>query len=246
MRTDEEPIAYKWLKPNYRGVYGHGDYTDYLPKGARPGKWLPKVANPKLCERGYHIVKIADLCFHWGSVGSVLFEVETRGIVVPDTDKSACESIRLRKQVGVLTKDVLISFAVECAEHVLPIFEAESPDDDRPRKAIEAARSQNADAARAAGYAAGYAAFQLTYGNAADAASASAGYAADAASASAAAAARASDAGYAYAPADAAFAGYAAAAAGYASAAAGYAADAASASAAEREWQGKRLLELIS
>ena len=58
-----------------------------------------------------------------------------------------------------------IRFAVYCAKHVLPIYEAEHPDDDRPRKAIEAAeacvadntqknRDVCADAARAASWAA--------------------------------------------------------------------------------------------
>ncbi|MEK6236886.1 MAG: TIGR02996 domain-containing protein, partial [Planctomycetales bacterium] len=45
-------------------------------------------------------------------------------------------------------------FAADCAERVLPLFEAVYPDDDRPRKAIEAARGlgdpqQAADAAGA-------------------------------------------------------------------------------------------------
>jgi hypothetical protein len=35
----------------------------------------------------------------------------------------------------------LALWAADCAERVLPIFEAKYPDDDRPRKAIEAARA---------------------------------------------------------------------------------------------------------
>jgi hypothetical protein len=34
-----------------------------------------------------------------------------------------------------------VLFAADCAEQVLPIFESAYPTDDRPRKAIEAARS---------------------------------------------------------------------------------------------------------
>ena len=56
--------------------------------------------------------------------------------------------------------------AADFAEAVLPIFEREYPDDDRPRKAIQAARyfangkitDQERDAARAAAWAAGWAA----------------------------------------------------------------------------------------
>ncbi|GGR42114.1 hypothetical protein J2S40_001601 [Nocardioides luteus] len=36
---------------------------------------------------------------------------------------------------------LLASWAATCAEHVLPLFEAERPDDPRPREAIEAARA---------------------------------------------------------------------------------------------------------
>ena len=58
-----------------------------------------------------------------------------------------------------------IKFAVFCARDVLPLFEVEYPNDDRPRKAIEAAElcitantKANRSAAARAAYAAGYAA----------------------------------------------------------------------------------------
>jgi len=41
----------------------------------------------------------------------------------------------------ITDRDTLIALACDFAEHVLPIFEQEFPDDDRPRKAIEAARA---------------------------------------------------------------------------------------------------------
>jgi len=44
---------------------------------------------------------------------------------------------------GTLTDDdhrLLAVWAVECAEHVLPLFEAARPDDGRPRQALEVAR----------------------------------------------------------------------------------------------------------
>src|SRR3954469_14111478 len=36
---------------------------------------------------------------------------------------------------------LLALWAADCAEHVLPLFELERPDDARPRRAIEAARA---------------------------------------------------------------------------------------------------------
>ena len=142
--------TYKWLRPDHRGAYGHGDYTAHLPHGTRPGKWLPAVADPETCARGYHVVTASHLPEHWGKVGSVLYVAEARGEIVTDTDKLACEQIRLVSRVGTLTREIAVTFAADCAERVLPVYEAAYPDDDRPRKAIEAARAEDAAAARAA------------------------------------------------------------------------------------------------
>ena len=52
-------------------------------------------------------------------------------------------------------RQLSVDLAIFCAERVLPIFEAKYPNDDRPRKAIEAAKNGNAaDAAVYAAYAA--------------------------------------------------------------------------------------------
>jgi hypothetical protein len=65
-----------------------------------------------------------------------------------------------------LDHKALVLWATDCAEHVLPYFEAQFSDDNRPRKAIEAGRAwvrgelalsearAAAFAARAAGHAA--------------------------------------------------------------------------------------------
>jgi hypothetical protein len=70
-----------------------------------------------------------------------------------------------------LDKPSLVTFAADCAERVLPIFEKRYPNDSRPRKAVEAARTwvtcpspENraayaADAAYAAAAYAAYAAY---------------------------------------------------------------------------------------
>ena len=183
------PTYYKWLTPENRGVYGHGDYTAYLPHGKRPGKWLPAVKDPRPCVRGYHVVDIAHLPAHWGIPG-VLYEVEVRGKTVEDGDKTACAQIRLVRRVGELTPGIAATFAADCAERVLGLFEAKFPDDDRPRKAIEAARACIADPTpenrAAAGAAAGAAGAAWVAGAAAYAANAAA-YAAYAANANAAA-----------------------------------------------------------
>ena len=92
-----------------------------------------------------------------------------------------------------------VEFAVYCAELALPIFERKFPDDERPRKAIDAAAAAAAaapaDAAYAAraAYAAARAAYAAAYAAYAADAAADAAYAATAA----ARAAAADDAAYA-------------------------------------------------
>ncbi|MFC2077700.1 putative immunity protein [Candidatus Bipolaricaulota bacterium] len=77
---------------------------------------------------------------------------------------------------------VLALWAADCAERVLPIFEAQYPDDDQPRQAIEAARAWvragiAVSEARAAAFAA-HAAARATDDPAARAAARAAGHSA--------------------------------------------------------------------
>jgi hypothetical protein len=128
--------------------------------------------------------------------------------------------------VRFMTHEQKVQYAIFAAEQVIDIYEKKYPDDDRPRKAIEAAKNylkdkslENKNAAYAAAYDAAYAAYA-----AADAyAYAAADDAADAAYVAAAAA----DAAYAAAAAAASYAYAAAAAAAYAADATADAADAA-------------------
>ena len=65
-----------------------------------------------------------------------------RPVVILSTERDP-RLITLRRG-GTLTDDdhrLLASWAADCAEHVLPLFEAMRPGDDRPRRGIEAARA---------------------------------------------------------------------------------------------------------
>lgn len=118
----------------------------------------------------------------------------------------------------------LARWAADCAEHVLPTFERVCPDDDRPRRAVEAARA--------------WATGELSAGAARDAAFAAHDAARETADPAAAAAARAAG----HAAATAHVAGHAAHAATYAATAASAAEPADPAAAAEeRRWQLARL-----
>ena len=116
--------------------------------------------------------------------GDLLAQVEVRGVHIETDDKSVHSSMRLTK-VYRWSKEDSVALAVFAAEQVIEIFESARPGDDRPRKAIEAAKAWLADHsanARAAANAAAYAAYAAyAAADAAVDAAANAAYAANAA-----------------------------------------------------------------
>ena len=128
---------YKVLK-NGKSPYASYDYSEYLPKDGKPGKWLPKVDNLELCDSGYHVTD-AEHLIDWID-GNQLFEVEVKRKVLKGDNKTTCQQIRLVKQVEGWNDKNLRLFACWCAEQVLPIYEKDYPNDKRPRHAIDSAR----------------------------------------------------------------------------------------------------------
>lgn len=127
---------YKFLTDGNKGEYSNFDYTEYLPDGDRPGKWLPKIERLKLCNSGYHACKAENL-LDW--TNAQLFEVELAGEIIDDYDKSVAQRMRIVKKIEAWNDNTARLFACWCARDVLPIYEAECPDDKRPRVAIETA-----------------------------------------------------------------------------------------------------------
>ena len=204
---------YKVLASDGTPCHG-GSGKWFMPKGKRPGKWMPAIKDIQPCARGYHFVNLEQLPT-W--LGPTLYEVEVRGQVTHLADKSVAEQARLIRKVEIWNDKTLRLFAADCAEHVLGIYERVCPKDDRPRKAIQAARDfANGLIDRNAAHAAANAAYSAS------------SYVAYASSYAAKAAYSAAEAA-SYAAAEAAYAAYAASYAAYA------------ADAAEKEWQFKRL-----
>ena len=213
--TELQGPLYKWLLADRKSP------TQRFQWPEDETLWTPN-AKPVLCESGWHGMEEKDVLAHLPGVGAVLYEVEVRGEIVSGSDKFAAESMRFKYVIGEATAQKLRLFSCDVAQDVLPIYENYKPNDDRPRKAIEAARAYALDPS------------DVNKKNAADAASASAAAAAAYAANAAAyvAAAAAAYVAAAYAAAYVADAAAAAAAAAYAAANAAYVADAASAAAA--------------
>ena len=198
---------YKVLKANGDCCNG-GTGKWYLPTKKKdgtwkPGKWMPKIEGKlEPCENGYHICRPQDLV-RW--LDEAIFEVEYKGIKVNDDDKCVVREARLVRKIETWNEKSARLFAADCAEKVLPIYEKEYPNEDAPRKAIQAARDYAngkitkeqlavaSDAARDAAWAAAWAAASAAAWAAAWAAASAAASAAarDAARAAASAAASA-------------------------------------------------------
>jgi hypothetical protein len=129
---------YKVLSVDGYPIHG-GAGAWHLPKG-RPGKWMPEIDDPKCCSRGYHLVQ-AYAIPEWLTDDCAIWEAEGRGRSDTDgTGKTAYAQARLLRRVYLSERDWRL-FAADCAQHVLHLFEAMRPDDDRPRAAIDAARA---------------------------------------------------------------------------------------------------------
>ena len=171
---------------------GKGKWS--LPTADGPGEWMPQIEKIEPCRSGYHVCREQDLIY-W--LGPAIFEVEIRGTTIvheeAGSSKVVAAEARLIRRLDTWNDRTARLFAADCAEAVLPIFEKERPNDDRPRKAIQAARDFAEGRTGAAAWAAARDAARDAAGAAArDAAGDAAGDAArDAARAAAWAAARA-------------------------------------------------------
>ena len=127
---------YKFLTADNKGEYSKFDYTEYLPDGDKPGKWLPEIETLSICESGYHACK-AEHLLEW--INAQLFEVELAGEIVEAENKVVAQNMRILRKVETWNDKTARLFACWCARDVLPLFEDKYPDDKRPRVAIETA-----------------------------------------------------------------------------------------------------------
>jgi hypothetical protein len=226
-------LLYKITASNGSPVHG-GRGVWPLPTEDGPGAWWEVDGELVLCKHGLHLCRVTDVS-RWVVVNAVVWQAEADGEIAADEDKVVARRARLVRRVGALTTAVLATLAADCAERVLPIWEAKYPGDARPRRAIEAASSVSSERAaaetvEAAAKAAAVAASEARSG------------AAEAAAVAASEAARVA----ANCRRGVAWASWASVAAVEAAAMAVSVAAEADARANERRWQGERLLALLS
>jgi len=138
---------YKWLNGRRSIHGGSGEW--------RKGRWRSVRGLLVPCENGLHLCREQDL-LSW--VAPTLWLAEHDGELVDCGDKVLVRRARVMGRLDGWNDRTARLFAADCAERVLPIFEKERPNDDRPRLAIQAARDYAngmiGDAARDAAWAA--------------------------------------------------------------------------------------------
>jgi hypothetical protein len=116
-----------------------GKGTWPLPTAEGPGDWI-EVTGPLVpCRTGLHLCDGELQLLGW--LGPRIFVAEHDGERIGhEDDKIVVRRARLLHETA-WDERIARLFAADCAERVLPIFERERPNDDGPRKAIEAARA---------------------------------------------------------------------------------------------------------
>ena len=123
-------IRYKFL---HKGLKSENGGTKW-----EKGVWKHQDGELKLCGNGFHCSIEPYDAFSYVQ-GELLAKVEVKGKHLSDDNKECWSDMRVVKTYKWTKKDSL-KLAIFSAELVLPNFEKEYPDDDRPRKAIEAAK----------------------------------------------------------------------------------------------------------
>lgn len=141
--------AYHFLTTAYRS--GSGNEPAWQVGETRQFK-----STPILCVCGYHSSPTLWDALRYAP-GPIACLVDISRPVEKDDTKYVSRRRTLVKAINIERE--LRLFAVNCAEHVLHLYESAFPGDDRPRKAIQAARDYaNGRISRHAVYAAAHAA----------------------------------------------------------------------------------------
>ena len=117
----------------------HGGAGKWNLPTDKPGRWRTVKGPLVACANGLHLCEPDDL-HDWLKLDAIVWEAEVSGETLRAENKTVARKARLVRRVAVMDRKTLVSYACDCAEHVLAIFEAKYPTDKRPRAAIETTR----------------------------------------------------------------------------------------------------------
>lgn len=132
---------YKVLNADGSCIYGIGSW--HLPTCSAdgtwaPGDWMTPISGPLVqCSNGYHAADGATQLL--GVLGPAIYEAEYRGERLDVDRQVVVREARLLRRLAWDDR-IARSFACDCAEHVLHLFEGQHSGDPRPRQAIVVAR----------------------------------------------------------------------------------------------------------
>ena len=102
------------------------------------GEWITIEGPLAMCANGIHVTTI-EHALEW--LDERAHPVEIRGEHLVGDTKVCCREVFIHPAIPEWNERTRCLFAADCAERVLHLFEEAHPNDDRPRKAIEAARA---------------------------------------------------------------------------------------------------------
>ena len=109
---ERSPDGTAFFTGPFSGQYGYGDYSKYLPRNGKPGRWTKEESWADVCRRGYHAWLGKRAVDANGHNGNFVFTVELKGIVHDDDpnkeNKVAGRRMRLLKFVGVIENGELV------------------------------------------------------------------------------------------------------------------------------------------
>lgn len=105
----------------------------------KKGRWRTVRGPIEPCLNGLHYCRDRQILV-WLGPALWVFEDGSPGETIDTGDKMVTRRGRIVAKIEKWNDRTARLFAADCAEHVLHLYENKHPGDDRPRKAIEAAR----------------------------------------------------------------------------------------------------------
>ena len=121
---------WKALRAGLRSQYDNSEW--------HVGKWRELSGVTELCKGFNGSPRIVDAMQY--VTMEIIARVEVSGTVIEGADKQTCSQMRVI-QAWYWPKEEAVRLAIFAAELVIGIYEKKYPKDDRPRKAIESAKT---------------------------------------------------------------------------------------------------------